>query len=112
MLLDEIVKLVDKGAVHRISASEAHVTSPVFAIPKSGGGLRLIIDLRFLNAFMTPPHFKMEGLYMLPSIISHKWTMVKLDLKDAYSPYCKGVLESPSLSSKLGHPHAVPLPAF
>jgi len=27
---------------------------------------------------------KMEGLYMLPSIVSHKWLMGKLDLKDAY----------------------------
>ena len=27
------------------------------------------IDLRGLNSFLEPPHFKMEGLYMLPEIL-------------------------------------------
>ena len=54
-------------------------------VPKSGGGWRLIIDLRYLNSCIAPPHFKMEGLlFMLPSIVSQGWLMVKLDLKDAY----------------------------
>ena len=34
--------------------------------------------------FMTPPHFKMEGLYMVPSVVRHKWTMVRQDLKDVH----------------------------
>ena len=84
ILQSEIHKLVEKGAVQPIKQLHAHITSPMFAVPKSGGGWRPIIDLRYLNSFLEPPHFKMEGLYMLPSIISLGWFMVKIDLKDAY----------------------------
>ncbi|XP_065902073.1 uncharacterized protein [Dysidea avara] len=84
VLQEEVSKLREKGAVHPVQQSEAHIISPIFVVPKSGGGWRLIIDLRYLNSHIVPPHFKMEGLYMLPSIISQGWFMVKLDLKDAY----------------------------
>ena len=56
----------------------------MFVVPKRGGVWRPIIELRYLNSYLEPPHFKMEGLYMLPSIISLGWFMVKIDLKDAY----------------------------
>ena len=84
ILQSEIHKLVEIGAVQPIKQLHAHITSPMFVVPKSGGGLRPIIDLRYLNFFLEPPHFKMEGLYMLPSIISLGWFMVKIDLKDTY----------------------------
>ena len=56
----------------------------MFVIPKNGGGWRLIIDLRYLTSYLEPLHFKMEGLYMLPTILKGQWQMAKIDLRDAY----------------------------
>jgi len=84
VLQEEVSKLREKGAVHQVQQSDVHIISPIFVVPKSGGGWRLIIDLRYLNSHMVPPHFKMEDLYMLPTIVSLGWFVVKLDLKDAY----------------------------
>ena len=70
VLQDEVAKLREKEAVHPVQQIKAHVVSPVFVVPKSGGGWRLIIDLRYLNLCIVPPYFKMEGLFMLPSTIS------------------------------------------
>lgn len=80
----EIQKLVEKGAAQQVQPSRVHLASPMFIIPKSGGGWRPILDLRGLNSFLEPPHFKMEGLYMLPVIIKQDWQMAKINLKDAY----------------------------
>ena len=57
---------------------------PPFVVPKSGGGWRPIIDLRRLNQYLRPPHFKMEGLHMLPNVVRQNFFMAKVDLKDAY----------------------------
>jgi len=103
ILQEEVDKLREKEAVHSVQQSEAHIVSPIFIIPKSGGGWRLIIHI-------VQPHFKIEGLYMLPSIISHGWFLVKLDLKDAYLTI-PIVLESPNLPSwPTTPPDAIPLP--
>ena len=84
VLEEELQKLIEKGAAQRVQLSQVHLVSPVFIIPKSGGGWRPIIDLRGLNSFLEPPHFKMEGLYMLSEILKQGWQMAKIDLKDAY----------------------------
>ena len=41
-----------KEAVYPVQQTEAHIVSPVFVMPKSGGGWRLIIDLRYVSQFM------------------------------------------------------------
>ena len=113
MLLEEVVKLVDKGAVHWISAPEADVTSLPF--PRVGGG-----GLEANNRFKIPQCIYDTTTFQDGGIIHatqhHKSQMDygKVGPQGCLpdSPYCKGVLESPSLSSKLVHPHAVPLPAF
>jgi len=68
----------------RDNKSQVQLASPLFVMPKSGGGWHLIIDLRGLNQYLTPPHFKMEGLYMVPNVIQQDHFMAKIDLKDAY----------------------------
>ena len=80
----EVRSLVGKGAVVPIHKSQVHVVSPLFVVPKSGGGWRPIIDLRTLNHYLRPPHFKMEGLYMVPSVVQKDFLLAKVDLKDAY----------------------------
>ena len=83
-LAEEISSLVEKGAVAPIKKHQVRLTSPLFVVPKSGGGWRPIIDLRQLNQYIDSPHFKMEGLHMLPSLLQQEAYMAKIDLKDAY----------------------------
>ena len=47
-----------KGAI-RASMNIA-IMSPIFVVPKSTGGMRLILDLREVNKFLIAPHFKLE----------------------------------------------------
>ena len=97
-LQTEVQKLIEKGAAVRVQPSQVHVSSPMFIVPKSGGGWRPIIDLRFLNTYLEPPHFKMEGLYMLPVILKQDWFMAKIDLKDAYLTIPVATVHHPLLS--------------
>ena len=83
-LAEEISSLVEKGAVAPIKKHQVRLTSPLFVVPKSGGGWRPIIDLQQLNQYVDSPHFKMEGLHMLPSLLQQEAYMAKIDLKDAY----------------------------
>ena len=80
----EVKNLVGKGAVVPVSKSQVHLTSLLFVVPKSGAGWHPIIDLRKLNQYLSPPHFKMEGLYMLPNVVHQDFFMAKVDLKDTY----------------------------
>ena len=57
----EILTLLEKEAVERVSSDEqlAGFYSKYFIIPKKDGGLRPILDLRRLNAFVKVLPFKM-----------------------------------------------------
>ena len=55
--------------------------SSVFAIPKSSGGYRPIINLKRLNTHKEYERFKMEALR---NLVGPRDWLVKLDLKDAY----------------------------
>ena len=83
-LAEEISSLVEKGAVAPIKKHQVRLTSPLFVVPKSGGGWRPIIDLRQLNQYIDSPRFKMEGLHMLPSLLQQETYMAKINLKDTY----------------------------
>ena len=69
------------GAGQRESSTS---NQPPFVVPKSGGRWRPVIDLRRLNQYLRPPHFKMEWLHMLPNVLCQNFFMAKVDLKDAY----------------------------
>ena len=47
-------------------------------------GQRLVINLKKLNSFINAPHFKMEGIHTLKSLLQKEDWLVKIDLKDAY----------------------------
>lgn len=81
---EEVGKLLAKGAAKRVPQSQVLVSSPFFIVPKSGGGFRPILDLRYINLYLEAPHFKMEGLFMLPTVVQQEWVLGKIDLKDAY----------------------------
>ena len=83
----EIQLLLQKRAVEIVPEQESQpkeFLSTLFVVPKKDGGLRPVFNLRNLNSFLEPPHFKMEGIHTLKELIQKGDYMGKIDLKDAY----------------------------
>ena len=85
LLREEIGSLLAKEAIARLPKRPANaVTSSFFLAPKKGGKWRPILNLRPLNRFIRPPHFKMETLRsILPHLHRGMWA-TSIDLADAY----------------------------
>ena len=64
ILLKEITSLLSKDAIEVVSpnCSQEGFYSTLFLVPKKGGTLRPIINLRPLNAYVHVSKFKMETL--------------------------------------------------
>lgn len=85
VLDQEVQELLDKQAVHQVSASDtAGFISSLFVVPKKDGGNRPVVNLKPLNQFLVYEHFKMEGIHMLRDLLRQGDYLVKIDLKDAY----------------------------
>jgi hypothetical protein len=80
----EVKSLLEKGAIEQIATSTEGFISGLFVIPKRSGGFRPIVNLKSLNKFVRPEHFKMEGISSLQELIRRDDFFVKIDLKDAY----------------------------
>ena len=80
----EVGKLLGKGAIRRASFDPNQFLSNLFTIPKKGGELRPVINLKPLNHFLEYHHFKMEGLSSLLDLIRPNDYMITMDLKVAY----------------------------
>ena len=85
-LIDQEVKdLIGKGAVVELPRpQEEGFYSSLFLVPKKDGGQRPVINLKALNRFITTPHFKMEGIHTLKTLLRPGDWLAKVDLKDAY----------------------------
>ena len=81
---EELMKLLQKGAISEVSQIEQYLISRLFLVPKKEGTYRPVIDLRELNRFIQKEHFKMEGIHLMKDLLQEGDWMVKLDLKDAY----------------------------
>jgi hypothetical protein len=64
---------------------ESHLGKPFTSSDKSGGKLRLVIDMRTVNQFMKELHFKMEGTETIKEIVQKDDYAVTYDLKEAYN---------------------------
>ena len=86
LLREEVTSLLGKGAVVTVepAASEEGFYSTLFLVPKTDGRMRPVINLKALNFWVHPQHFKMEGIHTLRDIIAQDEWLAKLDLKDAY----------------------------
>ena len=82
----EVEKLLRKGAIEEVEPSKNQFLSNIFTIPKKGGRRRPVVhvDMRDLNSFIEPVHFKMKDLSHLPSVLRRGDFMCKIDLQDAY----------------------------
>ncbi len=86
VLRDEIAVLLAKDAIEPVPPAEMRqgFYSPYFIVPKKGGGLRPILDLRVLNRALHKLPFKMlTHRRMIKCIQPQDW-FAAIDLKDAY----------------------------
>ena len=81
----EVRSLLEKGAIELIEPGEGFV-SGLFVIPKLSGGSRPIVNLKALNKFVRPVHFKMEGIPLLQELIRPGIILLKLTLRIHTSP--------------------------
>lgn len=79
--LEELQKLVSAGAFVPL---EGALPSPVFLIPKRAGGVRLIHDLRQVNACLRPPTFTLRGAAEAADVVRRSSWLVALDLRHGY----------------------------
>ena len=84
VLLDELHKMLTKGAVEIVSHSDLGYYSHLFAVTKKSGGWRPVIDLKRLNKMIVCPHFKMETAHSIRSQLRVGEWVVLIDLSDAY----------------------------
>lgn len=80
----ELNHLLRVGAIVRCKESSQQFISPYFLVKKRGGRSRFILNLKRLNMFIEPPHFKMEDFRTVIKLIRPDYYMTTIDLKDAY----------------------------
>ena len=86
ILTQEILTLLQKDAIMKVDPDEqlTGFYSTYFLVPKKDGGIRPILDLRRLNAFIKVLPFKMLTTgQILESIERGEW-FTSIDLEDAY----------------------------
>ena len=76
----EIEALIEKKAVTQVHQVRG-TSSAQCSLTKRR---RSMIDLRELNRYVVPHHFKMEGITAMKGLVQRDDWMVKLDMKDAY----------------------------
>ena len=84
LVTEEVLKLLDKGAINVINPCPDQFVSRIFLVPKKDSSFRPVINLKPLNQFMTTTHFKMESLAMLRNLLRPGDWVASIDLKDAY----------------------------
>lgn len=80
----EITSLQVTGAISKVKKSQKQFLSPVFLVDKPNGKSRFILNLKKLNKFINPPHFKLEDIRTVANLIHKDFYLASFDLKDAY----------------------------
>ncbi|XP_011865448.1 PREDICTED: uncharacterized protein LOC105560706 [Vollenhovia emeryi] len=79
-----IAQLLAKNVIEVCAELNDQFISPFFLVPKPDGSNRFIINLKELNKFIDPIHFKMEDIRSVRDLVRKNDFMCTLDLKDAY----------------------------
>ena len=82
--MEEIEKLLGKGAIVEVHNPRGRFYSSLFLVPKKDGGQRPVINLKALKNFVQTEHFKMEGIHNLKELVNLEHSLAKVNLKDAY----------------------------
>ncbi len=85
VLREEIAVLLAKDAIEPVPPAERRqgIYSPYIIVPKTGGGLRPILDLRVLNRALHKLLFKMRTRRRIIKCIQPQDWFAAIDLKDA-----------------------------
>ncbi|XDV32448.1 hypothetical protein PO909_003253 [Leuciscus waleckii] len=86
ILRQEVCSLLEKGVIEPVPPSEREngFYSRYFVVPKKGGGLRPILDLRPVNRALHKRAFKMTTLKQILTQVRPGDWFASVDLKDAY----------------------------
>lgn len=80
----EIDKLLKLGSITQCDPIADQFLSNIFTIPKNDGSHRLILNLKSLNKFITPEHFKLEDIRVVSKLLTKGNFMCTIDIKNAY----------------------------
>ena len=80
---NEIKDLLKSGCIKEIDESEAHVISPLSVVHKSTKP-RLILDLSYLNQFLTVPKFKFEDIRSVKDLFQKGDHFFKFNIHKRY----------------------------
>ena len=80
----EIQKLIQKGVIMKVKYSPGQIVSGIFLLPKKDGNIRLILNLKSFNEFVTRHHFKMDSPQAIIKLVTPNCFMASIDMKDAY----------------------------
>ena len=86
---------------------EGALLSPVFVIPKKTGGVRLIHDLRQVNACLRPPAFTLRGAAEAAEVVHRSSWLVALDLRHGYQQVAMAPEARRYLGASLGNGQTV-----
>ena len=78
----EINLFLEKGAIKYRVPSPDQFLSNFFVIKKSWGGMRFIFNLKDLNFYIEPPHFKLEDLRTFVQLMLPNMYMSTLNIED------------------------------
>lgn len=79
-----INELLRKKVIAKCTREQNEFVSPVFLRPKKNGKYRLILNLKKVNEYILPIHFKMDTIQSCINLIERNCHMASLDLTDAY----------------------------
>ncbi|KAJ8954121.1 hypothetical protein NQ314_007150, partial [Rhamnusium bicolor] len=79
-----INNLLDLGAISSCTHCDDQFLSSIFLVPKSDGSHRFILNLKYLNKFLQPDHFKLEDRTTVMKLVQPECFMGTIDLMDAY----------------------------
>ena len=85
LIKEEARYLLQKGAVSQLpeEQSETGFYSNLFLVSRKDGEQTPVINLKALDEFVIPVHFKMEGIHTFRDLIKPRDWLTKVDLKDA-----------------------------
>ena len=80
----ELRRMLDLGIIEVTRFEAGQWVSPIFAIEKPDGSLRIILDLTEFNKLIPYQHFKMYNIHSATELMTEGCYMASIDLKDAY----------------------------
>ena len=80
----EINKFLKRKVILPTNINEGDFVSSIFTRTKKDGSHRMILNLKKLNKFVDSPHFKMESIRSVISMVHKGVWMASVDLKDAF----------------------------